>query len=190
MDSKTWINENYEHIQQWAKNASQGKPDWEDLAHYAITAFLEHPKADELAERGEARWFIVRILLNSSRGAKSEFYRLYRPKHDSLPDHTINTPDSQYDFNIDLLTETINGVLDDLRHGDAEEWFMATIFELCIKQPKLNFSKIARETGIPRTSISNAYYQTIDYVKQKLHDYGHSLDNPGFIGPWSYNAAD
>ena len=179
MDSKTrWINDNYQHIIQWAKNAAQGKPDYEDLAHYAITIFLEHDKANELAERGEARWFIVRILLNSSRGSKSEYYRLYRPKHDTLPDHTINTPDSSYDFGVDLLTETVNGVLDDLRHGDSNEWYMATIFELCIKQPKLNFSKIARETGIPRTSVASAYYDCIDYVRTKLEQYGHTSIDP------------
>ena len=185
MESNQWINENYTNILQWAKNAAQGKSDYEDLAHYAITAFLEHPKADELVERGEARWFIVRILLNSSRGAKSEYYRLYRPKHDTLPDHTINTPDEDYNIGIDILTETINGILDDLKHGDPEEWYNVTVFELCMKQNRPNFSKIARETGIPRTSISNAYYQTIDYVKTKLKEYGYDLTNPGVIDFWS-----
>lgn len=190
MDSRTWINENYQNILQWARNASQGKADYEDLAHYAITAFLEHPKADELAQRNEARWFIVRILLNSSRGAKSEFYRLYRPKHDSLPDHTIDTPDSSYDLGVDILTETIAGILEDLRHSDAEHWYMATIFELCVAQPKLNFSKIARETGIPRTSVSNAYYECIEYVKIKLLEYGHTIDNPGSGDLWHFTTTD
>lgn len=174
MESNQWINENYTNILQWAKNAAQGKPDYEDLAHYAITTFLEHPKADELAERGEARWFIVRILLNSSRGAKSEYYRLYRPKHDTLPDHTLDSPDEDYDFGIDVLTETVNGILDDLKHGDSEQWYIATIFELCVAEPRLNFSKIARQTNIPRTSISNAYYECIDYVRNKLKQYGYN----------------
>lgn len=181
-----WITEQYENIQQWAKNAAQGKPDHEDLAHYAITTFLEHPKADELVERGEARWFIVRILLNSSRGAKSEYYRLYRPKWDSLPDAHVNIQDEEYDQDIDLITECINGILDDLRHGDVEQWYMAQIFELCIKGDRVNFSKIARETGIPRTSISNAYYQTIEYVKQKLTEYGYNLNDLGFGDTWSH----
>lgn len=194
MDSKTWINENYQDILQWAKNASQGKSDYEDLAHYAITIFLEHTKADELVERGEARWFIVRILLNSSRGVKSEYYRLYRPKHDSLPDHTLDTPDTPYNFAIDTIVEHISGVLEDLKHGDAEEWFNATCFELCMRQEKLNFSKLARETGIPRTSIANAYYTTIEYVKLKLKDYGFNIDHhdgidsTGFSDFWSNNA--
>ena len=175
MDSKTrWINDNYTNILAWAKNAAQGKPDYEDLAHYAITAFLEHPKSNELVERNEARWFIVRILLNSSRGSKSEYYRLYRPKWDSLIETHRDTPDSQYDFGVDLLTETVSGILDDLRHGDANEWYLATIFELCMAQPKLNFSKIARETNIPRTSIASAYYECIDHVRNKLKEYGYN----------------
>lgn len=185
-----WINEQYENIQQWARNAAQGKQDWDDLAHYAIATFLEHPKANELVERGEARWFIVRILLNSSRGAKSEFYRLYRPKWDSLPDAYMNVQDEDYDKDIDLITETINGILDDLKHGDPDQWYMATVFELCIKQDRVNFSKIARETGIPRTSISNAYYQTIEYVKQKLQEYGYDINNLGFGNAWSHPTTD
>lgn len=191
MTSKdTWITEQYENIQQWAKNAAQGKADWEDLCHYAIAAFLEYPKADELVERGEARWFIVRILLNSSRGAKSDYYRKYRPKWDALPESLTNIQDEEYDIEIDNITETINGILDDLRHGDVEQWYMAQIFELCIRQKRLNFSLIARETGIPRTSISNAYYQTIEYVKQKLTEYGHNLDDLGYGSPWSYPTTD
>jgi hypothetical protein len=185
-----WVTNNYENILQWAKNAAQGKPDYEDLAHYAITIFLEHPKAEELVKRNEARWFIVRILLNSSRGAKSEYYRLYRPKHDLLPDHYTDLQDEEYDHDIDLLTENIRGILDDLQHGDVEQWYMATIFELCIKQPKLNFSKIARETGIPRTSISHAYYQTVEYVKQQLIKYGFNLNDFGPSLIWGDDATD
>jgi len=185
-----WITTNYENIQQWAKNAAQGKPDWEDLCHYAIASFLENPKAEELVERGEARWFIVRILLNSSRGQKSHYFRLYRPKHDTLPDSHTDIQNEDYDHDIDLLTENIRGILDDLQHGDVEQWYMATLFELCIKQDKINFSKISRETGIPRTSVANAYYQTIEYVKNKLTEYGFNLNDLGLGSLWSNNSTD
>ena len=165
-----WVNENYENILQWAKNSCQQWGDFEDVAHYAITTFLENPKAEELVTSGGARWFIVRIMLNSSRGKKSEYYRLYRPPHNAWePHHEIE--DYQYDNDIDRLNEIISGILEDLENGDASEWYMFTIFKLCMEQPKLNFSKLARETGIPRTSISNTYYETIDYIKLKLKDY-------------------
>jgi len=172
MTSNEWISENYDNILQWAKNACQQHKDWEDLAHYAITKFLEHKKAASLVEAGHARWFIVRIMLNSSRGKKSEYYRRYRPGHNTISE-AMDLPESEpYDKSIDTVTEWINGILEDLKHGDAAEWYMSTVLEMCLAQKKLNFSKLSRETGIPRTSIANAYYNGIEYIKNKLFEYG------------------
>ena len=166
-----WLEENYDNIKQWAKNAAQQHDDYEDLAQYAILTFLENPKAEELVKAGQAQWFIVRILLNSSRGKKSEFYRTYRPKHQEFT-QSLEQADEDYDINIDILTEWVNGILDDLLHGDKEEWYRATIFKMCMEQSKPNFSEVSRNTGIPRTSVSNAYYECIEYVKNKLYEYG------------------
>lgn len=184
-----WINDNYTNIIDWSKNACQGKSDYEDVAHYAITIFLEHNKAEELVMKGHARWFIVRIMLNSSRGKKSAYYRTYRPKHDSLSEHTTDTPDTLYNHDIDSLTETISGILEDLKHGDPDQWFLATVFELCMKEPKLNFSKVARDTKIPRTSIANAYYQTIEFVKIKLEEYGYNINDLRSSDLWNDNTS-
>jgi len=172
-----WIAENYDNILQWAKNACQQHSDWDDLAHYAITAFLEHEKADELVAKGHARWFIVRILLNSSRGKKSEYYRHYRPAHNELTEATELPQSEDYDKSVDTVTEWIKGILEDLKHGDPAEWYMATILEMCLKQDKLNFSKMARETGIPRTSIASAYYNSIEYIQNKLEEYGNNYND-------------
>jgi hypothetical protein len=185
-----WIEENYDDILQWAKNACQQNKDWEDLAHYAIMTFLEHHKAEELVMKGHARWFIVRILLNSSRGEKSEYYRLYRPKWQEIEEEHKQIESEEYDLDIDLLTEWVNGILEDMLHGDADQWYRSTIFTLCIQQDRLNFSKLARETGIPRTSIANAYYESIDYVKNKLLEYGTTYHNISRIIDDYFNAAD
>jgi hypothetical protein len=75
-------------------------------------------------------------------------------------------------------------------HGDADQWYRSTIFTLCIQQDRLNFSKLARETGIPRTSIANAYYESIDYVKNKLLEYGTTYHNISRIIDDYFNAAD
>lgn len=177
MTKNEWVSENYNNILQWAKNACQQHHDFDDLAHYAITVFLEHDKADDLTAKGHARWFIVRIMLNSSRGKKSEYYRHYRPTHNELTEaHEVPVSDA-YDPAVDTVTEWIAGILEDLKHGDAAEWYMATVLEMCLKQDKLNFSKLARETGIPRTSIANAYHNSIEYIKNKLEQYGNNYDD-------------
>jgi len=171
-----WIEENYTNILQWAKNAAQKWDDNEDLAHYAISVFLEHEKAEELILKGHARFFIVRILLNSSRGKKSHYYRMYRQNWNELGD-TGSLTNEEYDNDIDKITEVIHGILEDLSLGDANEWYMATITQLCLNQDKLNFSKLSRETSIPRTSIANTYYETINYIKNKLNEYGNLDEN-------------
>jgi hypothetical protein len=173
MTVNDWITQNYQNILQWAKNAAQQHDDYEDLAHYAITTFLEHEKAQQLVYNDEARWFIVRILLNSSRGTKSEYYRIYRPQHDTTAEFK-QIADNEYNMHLDFLTEHVYGILEDMIHGDAELWFMGTLTTLCLQQDKINFSKLARETGIPRTTISDTYKKTLEYIKNKLHTYGNN----------------
>lgn len=177
MTVNMWIEENYDNIQEWAKNACQQWTDSADLAHYAITKFLEHSKAQDLVDAGHARWFIVRILLNSSRSKKSEYYRHYRRGHETLTEATDLPQSEDYDKSIDTVTEWIHGILEDLKHGTPAEWYMATILEMCLEQKKLNFSKLARETGIPRTSIASAYYNSIEYIQNKLEEYGNNYDD-------------
>lgn len=172
MTVNRWIEENYEEILQWAKNACQQWTDSEDLAHYAIAQFIEHEKAQDLVDKGHARWFIVRILLNSSRSKKSQYWRIYRRSHQELVEQLNVTDDELYNHELDVITESIWGILEDLEHGDAAEWYNSTVFQLCLEQEKLNFSKLSRETGIPRTSIANAYYETIEWIKIKLEEYG------------------
>lgn len=171
MTPNDWITQNYNDIIQWAKNAAQQHHDYQDLAQYSIMIFLEHKKAQELVDKGHARWFLVRIMLNSSRGRGSEYYRLYRPAHNELQESHTDTPDSSYDHDVDKVTEWIYGILEDMLHDDVEMWYRSTIFKLCIEQDRLNFSKLARETGIPRTSISQAYNETIRYIKEKIDEY-------------------
>ena len=173
MTVNQWLSDNYDNILQWAKNAAQQHNDHEDLAHYAIETFIQHDKAQQLVDTNQARWFIVRILLNSSRGKKSEYYRIYRPQHTSS-DEFKQIQDSEYNVNLDTLTEHVYGILEDMLHGDNELWFMGSLTKLCLEQDKLNFSKLARETGIPRTTISDTYKKTIEYIKDKLNQYGNN----------------
>ena len=63
-----WINENYDNIKKWLKNIikDENPSVQQDLIHDIIITFMEHPKAEQLIEDDEARWFIVRIALNLS----------------------------------------------------------------------------------------------------------------------------
>lgn len=177
MTVNQWISDNYNMICTTALNVNQGKGDHLDLAHYTIEQFLTNAKAQELVDKGHAKWFIVRILTTSARSKTSGYWREYRSINTTeLKDSHISL-DEPYDLDRDTILEWIAGMLDDLKHGDIQDWYRATILEMCLKQQKLNFSLISRETGIPRTSVANAYAEGLKWIKQKIEQYGNSYTN-------------
>lgn len=170
-----WINNNYEDIVQWARNASYNHHGAEDLAHDIIEKFMQHKKAELLVKKGQARFFITRMLLNQARSTSSPFNRNYRMR---TGEHTplLDAQHEEYDTDIDFKIETIRGICEDIKTESIEGYYCITIFEQLMQQKKakVNFSRFSKDTGIPRTSISNAYTQAIQMIKDKL--YGTNLD--------------
>jgi hypothetical protein len=177
MTPNEWIGYNYDQLATIAKNVNQGKGDHLDLLHYTIEQFLTHPKAQDLVDKGHSKWFITRILSTSAKSKTSGYWREYRNDNEGL-DGVNLTLDEPYDRDKDTVLEWTLGVLEDLKHDTIENWYRATILELCLKQPKLNFSQLSREIGIPRTSLTNAYHEGIEIIKEKINEYGH--DYPTF----------
>ena len=168
-----WIDENYYKIVQWAKQASHNHQSAEDLAHDIIASFMVHKRAEELVQKGDARFFIVRMLLNQARSSTSPFNRNHRLRPEAHRAHE-DTQQEEYDKDIDFKIETIRGICEDIKTESIEGYYCITIFEQLMQQDRTNFSKFAKETGIPRTSVSNAYTQAIEMIKQKLTDNGHT----------------
>ena len=173
MGVNDWITMNYDTLQLVAKKVNQGKGDHDDLLHYAIEQFITNPKAQGLVDAGHAKWFIVRILNTSAKSKTSGFWREHRGNHTELVDSHLTSSDD-YDHDKDIILEWLAGIVEDMKHDDVSNWYRATVLELCLAQPKLNFSELSRKTGIPRTSLSNAYYEGIEWVKTKINEYGNS----------------
>ena len=55
-----------------------------------------------------------------------------------------------------------------MKAESLELWFRATLLEMYTKEP--NFSEIARQTKIPRTTIAKAVEEARSYVKQVLNN--------------------
>ena len=68
----------------------------------------------------------------------------------------------------------LEDALEDLKAESIEGYYACTIFEQVLTQPKMNFSKLSKETGIPRTSISQAYYQAIEMIKKRINTNGNT----------------
>ena len=85
----------------------------------------------------------------------------------SLPEnYDEEAPTELYDYELDITVESIQGVLEDMKADNIELWFRAVLFEMYVKEP--NFSELARQTKIPRTSISKAVEEAKEYIKITL----------------------
>ena len=180
-----WIDENYANIVQWAKNITKSDELSEDLAHYAIETFMTHRRYEEILDKevadpnfGHARGFILAIMRNSWYGKKSEFSRTYKLHRadighrkrnlsdDDFAAQIENQPKHEYDLEKDFIIEAIEGILEEMSIDTKDLWYKAKLFKLYLQTP--NFSKLSRETGIPRTSISNAVEEAKQYIIQEL----------------------
>lgn len=181
-----WIQKNYSNIVQWAKNMTKSDQLAEELAHYAIETFITHKRYEEVIEKhnnepehGHCRGFILAIMRNSWYGKKSEFTRYHKAHRADIGHRKRNVSSNkfnslleeqqhyEYDFETDYIIEAIYGILEEMELEIEDlHWFNARLFKMWLETP--NFSAIARQTGIPRTSISNAVQEARDYVREQL----------------------
>ena len=188
-----WIDANYANIVQWAKNMTKSDELSEDLAHYAIETFMTHKRYEEILDKdkldpdyGHCRGFILAIMRNSWYGKKSEFSRTYKLHRADIGHRKRNLteedfaakieqqPKHEYDREKDFIIEAIEGILEEMTIDTKDLWYKAKLFKLYLQTP--NFSKISRDTGIPRTSISNAVEEAKEYIKQELKNRGFNYD--------------
>ena len=154
-----------------AQKICKGSHESEDVAHFAITEFMEHERGQELVDAGKAMNFISGIMWRSFNSSTSHYHTVYRQKgrvHSLTPSHDNRQDDDQYDVEQDIATEAIMGVLEDMKADTIELWFRATLFEMYLVVP--NYSELARQTKIPRTSISKAVEEARDYIQITLNN--------------------
>lgn len=139
-----------------------------ELAHYAIEQFITHKRAEELIAKNQGMLFLSGIIYRSYHSVTSPYHKLYRQSGRvvDLYDSTANRlEDTEYNIEQDLMIESIQGILEDMLSDTVEQWYRATLFNMWLDNP--NYSKIARLTGIPRTSISQAVQECKDYIKKR-----------------------
>ena len=173
MSVSEYITENYTNIQRWLKNVCKGENqhNFMDLVHDVMEIFLLHPKAEDVIERGEARWFIVRIALNQVRSKTSQYYYTYKPPFYEYIDNINEEVDTSYDMDEDNTIETLLMILDEMYNGKKKERYYALIILLYLTDT--NFSSLSRRLNIPRTTIAKNYYEGIELLKEK---YEYTID--------------
>ena len=163
-----WINENYDNIKKWLKNIikDENPSVQQDLIHDIIITFMEHPKAEQLIEDDEARWFIVRIALNQSRSVTSSHYKTYKQNPINEFDDTLyEVQEEDYDLIRDNQIETLLNCLDEMYNGNNKERYYVML--ILLYSTIENFSEISRRINIPRTTVSKNYKDGLEILKEK-----------------------
>ena len=172
-----FLTDNYDAIIIMAQKICKASPQSEEVAHFAIEQFMHHERAQELVDIGRAMNFISGIIWRSFNSSTSQYHTIYRQKGRvfGLPENYDNTADDNtYDVEQDIATEAIQGILEDMRADTIELWFRAELFQMWIEEP--NFSELARQTNIPRTSIAKAVDEAKNYIRQQLKNNGITYD--------------
>ena len=168
-----FLSDNYNEIVTMAKKICKSHPESEEVAHYVISEFIEHKRAEELIEKGQAFKFMSGMIHRSFHSSTSPYHTIYRQKnrvHGNGFNDNHKQETEEYDYDTDLVLEAIEGILEDMQADNIEAWYRSTLFRMWLVEP--NFSEISRQTGIPRTSISQAVEECKKYIRKTLHDRG------------------
>lgn len=163
-----WINENYDTIKGWLHNIikDENQSVQDDLFHDILLAFMEHPRAEEIIENGEARWFLVRMTINQSRSSTSKHFKIYKKYNYEFIDNITEVEEEEYDIKEDIEIETLLNCLDEMYKGNNRERYYAMIILFYITLQ--NFSEVSRRLNIPRSTISINYKEGIQILKDKF----------------------
>ena len=156
-----------------SKRICKGNSQYEEVAHYVISEFLENPKAEGLVSRGEAMFYLSGAIWRSFNSSTSPYHTIYRQKgrvHGMTPKDLNIQDDNLYDYERDSVIEEIQGILVDMEVESIESWYRATIFKMYLQTG--NYSEIARNTQIPRTSVSHAVEEAKNYIRETLKNRG------------------
>ena len=156
-----FFKDNYDALSDAAKRISKGSPLSEDLLSYSIEAFLFRKDVNEIIESGGARFFIVRILLNSWNSSTSPFYNIYRKQTTETIEEEHEEIPEEEDFTDYETADKIKIFISSLPWYEKELWKM-------IHEEGHTLSSLARETGIPRTSISFTINRIKKWTKTQL----------------------
>jgi len=162
-----WTNQNYSSLLTAAKNISYNDELSTELLHYSLEQLLFKPNILEIVNSGGAQFYIVRIMLNQWRSTTSPFYKIYRKNvcqidlDSYLSKNDVVDEASDNSEQIDLTAMEIQSELRNLG------WYDQTLFRLYCEEDR-TISSLARETKIPRTSISLTINRVKRHIRSKI----------------------
>lgn len=127
-----------------------------DLLHYAIEEMSHKDNLQAILDSGGGRFYLVRIMMVQWRSQTGPFYRQFVKSNDEL---NAFEPADEAPEPLDI--DRVNAILDGL------PWYDKNLF-LLYTEKGLNYSELARETQIPRTSIGLTVNRVRKHIKKNL----------------------
>ena len=155
-----YVELNYEHLCQSARNITKNDPLWMDLLHEMILAFKEKDNAQEVVNCGGATQYLVRMLLNQFNSNTSPFYHNYRNHRYVNMEFAKEVPEDEDDY-IKEIAEIANRELDKL------DWYEKKLFKAFVNEYH-TVSSLSRATRIPRSSITLTLKKVRTHLKKKI----------------------
>ncbi len=191
-----FFDENYDKIIKMGRRIVKRRDEGEEVAAFCIEKFLQHKRRDELIDKGEAMKFLSGMIYRSYHYATSQYSRQKNQRpgisqtgswledrpfgihelyewtqnnygEDDDPD-IPQIADEEYDMELDIKIESIQGIMEDMESDTVEQWFRVKLFRMWLDNP--NYSDLERITHIPRTTISQAIKECKEYIKKRIEN--------------------
>lgn len=127
-----------------------------DLLHYAIEEMSSKTNLQNIIDSGGARFYLIRICMVQWRSQTGPFYKQFIKTELDIDHYDREEVEEKH-----LDVERINKILEDL------PWYDKELFKL-YAEGQHNYSSLAKETGIPRTSIGLTINRVKKHIKQNL----------------------
>jgi RNA polymerase sigma factor (sigma-70 family) len=147
----------YPSLVEAAKKITGGHSLHLDLLHYGIEELSRKQNMKDIIESGGLRFYIVRIMIIQWRSRTGPFAKMFfgqNKEYDSIPEEIEAEPNP-------LDVNRVNSLLQELN------WYDRELFKL-FAEGEHTYSSLARETGIPRTSISLTINRVRRHLKKNL----------------------
>tara|TARA_R110000744_G_scaffold46545_1_gene102840 strand:+ start:1148 stop:1675 length:528 start_codon:yes stop_codon:yes gene_type:complete len=167
-----FLTERYHDIILLSKKICKSNPEFEEVAHFAIDKFMMHERAQELVDTKKAMQFLSGIIHRSYWSSSSQYYTEAHQKGRvfGLPEGFDYGDYSEYNDDIDKALEAIEGILEDMVTEGNRQWYNSVMFQRWVETP--NYSQIAKESNIPRTSIARAVKEAKEHIQLTLKTQG------------------
>ena len=148
----------YPELIKAAKKITGGHQLHMDLLHYALEELYNKPNTDQIVLSGGLRFYLVRIMMVQWRSRTGPFYKQFGDHYSREVPTGLSEPQTD-GFDADRVRTLLAQL----------PWYDRLLFQT-FTDGEHTYSSLARETGIPRTSISLTIRRVREFIKQNLYN--------------------